>query len=180
MRGDYITRMDEELSRTIKAGLIHENPQTHELVADETTRAALAERYGIPGIAKLRGVFNLHHERSGVIAATLRMQARVTQLCVITLEPFESDIAEEAELRFVPAQEISEDEGEEFLPESLEGPDELPYANGIIDLGAALTEQLALALDPYPRKPGAELPSEASDDSANPFAALKARLGKPD
>ncbi|MBB5372428.1 YceD family protein [Acidocella aromatica] len=180
MRGSYITRMDEELSRTVKAGLIHENPQTHEVVADETALTALAERFGIPGIAKLRGDFTLRHKRSGVIAATLRMHARVTQVCVVTLEPFESDITEEAELRFVPIREQAEDEEEEFLPESLEGPDELPYANGIIDLGAALAEQLALALDPYPRKPGAELPPEASDDSAHPFAALKSRLGKPD
>ncbi len=48
----------------------------------------------------------------------------------------------------------------------------------MIDLGEALAEQLALALDPYPRKPGAKLPSEASDDGANPFSALKAKFGK--
>lgn len=182
MRGDYITCMNEELNRTVKAGLIHENPQTHELVADESACAALAERFDLPGIARLRGHFTLHHERSGVIAATLRMSASVTQVCVITLETFETSIDEKAELRFVPAKEPAEgeEEEEEFLPESLEGPDELPYINGMIDLGAALAEQLALALDPYPRKPGAELPPEASDDSANPFAALKSRFGKPD
>ena len=180
MRSDYIARMDEELSRTVKAGLIHENPQTHEVEADDAVRAALAERFGLPGIARLRGDFTLRHERSGVIAATLKMQARVTQVCVISLEPFETSIEEEAELRFVPSEVVPEDEEEEFLPESMEGPDELPYYNGMIDIGAALAEQLALALDPYPRKPGAELPPEANDDSAHPFAGLKARLTKPE
>jgi len=180
MRGDYITLMDEELSRTVKAGLIHENPQTHEVEADEAVRAALAGRFGLPGIARLRGDFTLRHERSGTIAATLKMRARVTQVCVISLEPFETSIEEEAELRFVPSETLPEDEDEEFPHDSLEGPDELPYINGLIDLGAALAEQLALALDPYPRKPDAELPPEATDDSANPFAALKSRFAKPD
>jgi len=36
-------------------------------------------------------------------------------------------------------------------------------------------EQLALALDPYPRKPGAALPVELLDEPTGPFAAL-ARL----
>ncbi|MCB5943277.1 DUF177 domain-containing protein [Acidocella sp. KAb 2-4] len=173
--------MDEELSRTVKAALIQENPQTHELVAEPAACVMLARRFGLPGIAALRGVFTLRHERGGVIAATLTMRARVTQTCVVTLEPFETAIAEEAELRFVPESMFSEDDEEAaFSPETLDDPDELPYANGIIDLGAALAEQLALALDPYPRKPGAALPAEASDDSAHPFAELKNRVAKPD
>ena len=104
-------------------------------------------------------------------------QAQVTQLCVVTLEPFEAGIEEQVELRFVPAAKIEEEE--ELPPESLEGPDEIPYENDVIDLGEALAEQLALALDPYPRKPGAVLPDEASDDDANPFAALKGKFSKP-
>ena len=69
---------------------------------------------------------------------------------------------------------------EELDPESLEGPDEIPYENDEIDLGEALAEQLALALDPYSRKPGAELPGEVLDDGASPFTVLKGRFGKPD
>jgi hypothetical protein len=36
-----------------------------------------------------------------------------------------------------------------------------------------------LALDPYPRKPGAELPPGASGDASNPFAVLAARKNLP-
>jgi len=79
----------------------------------------------------------------------------------------------------VPASEAEAEEEElELEPESLDGPDEIPYTGGLIDLGAALAEQLALSLPPYPRKPGAELPPEARDDSANPFAALSRLRGK--
>jgi uncharacterized metal-binding protein YceD (DUF177 family) len=171
--------MITEFSRPIRATHIHGDPQTHELVADAPALAALAARFGLPGIAALSGRFVLQHERGGMIAASLTMQASVTQLCVVTLEPFAADIAEQVELRFVPAAKSDDEEEEVLAPESLEGPDEIPYEEGIIDLGEALAEQLALALEPYPRKPGAKMPEEATDDEASPFAALKAKFGKP-
>lgn len=170
--------MQTEFSHPVKAGHIRTTPQAHALVADAPTRAALAARFGLPAIAALSGHFVLSHERGGIIAASLVMNAHVTQLCVVTLEPFEAAIEERAELRFVPAAKL-ESEEEEIAPESLEGPDEIPYEDDIIDLGEALAEQLALALDPYPRKPGAVLPDEATDGDASPFSALKGRFGKP-
>jgi uncharacterized metal-binding protein YceD (DUF177 family) len=169
--------MQTEFSHPVKAGQIRSAPQTYELTADEPARAALAARFGLPAIAALSGKFVLRHERGGIIAADLTMRARVTQLCVITLEPFETAIEEHAELRFVPAGKLDEEE-EELAPESLEGPDEIPYEDDLIDLGEALAEQLALALDPYPRKPGAVLPDEANDGDGSPFAALKGKFGK--
>jgi uncharacterized metal-binding protein YceD (DUF177 family) len=173
--------MDEEFSRVIRAGHIKETTHEHKVVADESARAALAKRFGLQSIAHLSGDFKLRHERRGIVAATLLMRARVTQTCVVSLVPFDAEITEDTALRFVPAQTVPEgEEEEELTPESLEGPDEIPYAGDIIDLGAALAEQLALALEPYPRKPGAELPSEATDDSTNPFAALAGKFAKRD
>jgi uncharacterized metal-binding protein YceD (DUF177 family) len=172
--------MEQVFSRTIRAGHIKDAAQEHVVVADEAARAALAAVYGLEGLALLRGTFVLRHERGGVISATLEMQARVTQTCVVTLEPFEARIAERCMLRFVPASSLPEGEEEEELdPENLEGPDEIPYTNDMIDLGAALAEQLALALDPYPRKPGAELPEEYRGEPEAPFAVLAAKFGKP-
>jgi uncharacterized metal-binding protein YceD (DUF177 family) len=175
----YMRVMEQVFSRTIRAGHIKEAAQEHVVVADEAARAALAALYGLEGIARLRGTFVLRHERAGVIAATLDMQATVTQTCVVTLEPFEARIAEHSALRFVPARNVPEGEEEELDPESLEGPDEIPYINDVIDLGAALAEQLALALDPYPRKPDAELPEEYRGEPEGSFAALKGKFGKP-
>ena len=43
-----------------------------------------------------------------------------------------------------------------------------------------MAEQLALALDPYPRAPGAALPSEANDAAEHPMAGLaKLRPAEP-
>jgi hypothetical protein len=48
-------------------------------------------------------------------------------------------------------------------------------AGGGVDLAAVLTEQLALALDPFPRKPGARFEAPGTAGELSPFAAL-ARL----
>lgn len=172
----YIAPMSTEFSRPVKAGHIHDEPQSFTVEAGAEARAALARRFGLPAIAALSGKFTLRHERGGVVGARLSMMARVTQLCVISNEAFDAEITEAAELRFVPADSFTE--GDELASDSLEAPDEIPYENDVIDLGEALAEQLALALDPYPRKPGAELPGEATDGEGSPFAALKGKFGK--
>jgi hypothetical protein len=96
---------------------------------------------------------------------------------VVTLEPFEARLDEHAALRFVPAQTLREAADlAELDAETLEGPDEIPYNGELIDLGAALAEQLALSLDPYPRKPGAELPAGLGEADTNPFSVLAFRV----
>ena len=48
-----------------------------------------------------------------------------------------------------------------------------PIVDGKIDLGALAAEFLALGLDPYPRKPGAEFAAPvAEEDDDSPFAPL--------
>ncbi len=134
--------------------------------------AALAAAFGLPAVLKLAGEFVLTPEAGGVFAATVRLAARVRQVCVVTLEEFEAELREEEELRFVPAWAVKEGAEVELDFETLEGPDEIIYGGEVIDLGAALAEQLALALDPYPRKPGAALAAEALDEEAKPLAGL--------
>lgn len=140
--------------------------------------AALAALFNLPAIGSLTGDFRLHHEQRGIIAATLRLRAAVTQTCVITLEPFDAVVTEDAALRLVPAASIHEAAELVVDADTLEGPDEIPYAGETIDLGAILAEQLALALDPYPKKPGATLPPDLGGGAANPFDALKRLSGR--
>jgi hypothetical protein len=172
----------EIFSRKMKAGAIGTVAVQRQIEADAAERAALAKAFGLPAIASLTGSFTLTSAAStgGVIEATLELASRVTQVCVVSLEAFEANITETAKLRFIPATALREESDiAELDPETLEGPDELPYAGDVIDLGAALAEQLALALDPYPRKPGAELPVGTSSGAANPFAILAARKKMP-
>lgn len=160
-------------SRKMKLGGVGAETVQREISATAEERAALAALFGLPSIAALSGAFTLAHQRSGILQAQLNLTARITQICVITLEPFDAKINEQAILRFVPAAKLREGEAEELDAETLDGPDEIPYAGEAIDLGAVLAEQLALALDPYPRKPGAALPEGFGEDTpTGPFAAL--------
>ncbi|MGC8475491.1 MAG: YceD family protein [Acetobacteraceae bacterium] len=133
--------------------------------------AALAERLDLPAIAALEGRFQLHPAPGGIVAATLTLTAEVTAVSVVSLEPFPRTVRETAALRFVPAGE--EEQDDLIDPES---PDDIPYSGTGLALGEAVAEQLALALDPYPRKPGETLsvPS-AGPEPDHAFAAL-ARL----
>lgn len=142
-----------------------------EVVADAGECAALATRLRLPAVLAVSCRFQLSREgRDGaVVAATGRLVARVEQVCVVSLDPFEAGIDEAFRVRFVPA-------GTEDADADPDSDDELPYSAAAIDLGEAAAEQLALALDPYPRKPDAVLPAEEpATATIHPFAALAAR-----
>jgi hypothetical protein len=83
----------------------------------------------------------------------------------VSLDAFDADIAEIFSVRFVPAGTESDDL-------DLDAQDEIGYEGGLLDLGEAASEQLALALDPFPRKPGAELSPDATAEGSGAFAAL--------
>lgn len=109
-----------------------------------------------------------------------RMTARLTQACVISLEPVPQKVDERLRRIFVP-EETLEQASELDLDPDAEDETE-PYGPSI-DLGAVALEALALALDPYPRKadagaeslvatpPGAE---PLTDEALKPFAKLAA------
>lgn len=97
-----------------------------------------------------------------------RVRADAVQNCGLTLEPlpvtidqtFTLDLAEAVEA--APEIEVTIDD---------DAPD--PIEDGKIDLGQYAIEQLALSLDPFPRKPGAEFIQPPEPNEINPFAVLK-------
>src|SRR5215469_6301007 len=109
-----------------------------EIEADEVARAAMAEIAGLREIAYVRAAFDLKPRSGGQVHVTGRVQARVGQNCVVTLEPLESDIDEEVDLTFAPVEQIPEiaadedDDGDSAadMTDALE-----PIENGVIDLG---------------------------------------------
>jgi uncharacterized metal-binding protein YceD (DUF177 family) len=157
-----------EFSRPLPADRIGPTPVEERVAATAQECAALALRLAIPAVLSLTCSFRLQRREAGRIAAEGRLQARLVRESVISLEPFETDVAELFRIVFVPA-------GQESGELDLEADDEVPYGGGAIDLGEAAAEQLALTLDPYPRRPGEELPAEASDVPLSPFAVLVKR-----
>lgn len=166
--------MTPELSRPVRAESVGSEGLAVEVVADAAECAALARRLGVPGVLALSCRFRLERAGGGVVIAKGRLRARLMRECVVSLEEFEAAHDERFRLRFVPAGAESDD----LDPES---DDEIPYENGVIDLGEAAVEQLALGLDPYPRKPGAALEQPDGEGGTGPFAALSAlRRTEPD
>ena len=160
--------MTPELSRPFAIDRMGEASRvTVEASASEC--AAIATRLAIVEVANLTCHFQLRRWEGATVQAHGQLRARVRQNCVITMDDFDTDVAEDFEIRFVP-------EGMESEEIDLDAPDEIPYAGASIDLGEATTEQLALCLDPFPKKPGAALPDAIEDVSTHPFASLRRPL----
>lgn len=174
------------------------------VAAEPQELEALARADGLPAIASLAAEFKVNRQ-GDEIRVTGQVRARVTQECVVTLEPFESEVVEAVDVRFafasapaapepragermsrrraaqVQASAPQERRGRpapEFPSHEEDDPPD-PIVDGKIDLGALAAEFMALGLDPYPRKPGAEFESADGDDEGDesPFARL-ARLKK--
>jgi uncharacterized metal-binding protein YceD (DUF177 family) len=142
------------------------------LVADERIRALVAKLADLRALPRLEATFELTRHGSEGLHVVGTLSATVGQTCVVTLDPIENEIEETIDLIFAPAQAaIAVSTGIEDV--AVEAPD--PLTGGMVDLGAIATEFLMLAIDPYPRKPGAMFePPAPPDDSSNPFAALAA------
>ena len=102
----------------------------------------------------------------------------MTQNCVVTLEPVVQIVDQRFSLEFGAASDVLDEEtGEMVILPDQEQPDPMPA--GGLDVGEMVAEQLALAIDPYPRKPDADLQAvlrqhgiDPDAGKTNPFAAL--------
>lgn len=153
------------------------------IAADATTLRALAAADDLPNIARLEAEFHVVPKAAGRFNVSGEMRAKVTQICVVSLEPFDSEIVEPIDVDFAPPMEAKAIEaaassmivhGGEAAMAAQEPPD--PIIDGKIDLGALASEFLALGLDPYPRKPGVafEPPGGQDEDKADtPFSVLR-------
>ena len=141
------------------------------LSADAAVRTAAAKAAGVDAVTRLEATFDLHHHGRDGLHVTGTVEATVRQTCVVTLDPVENELSEAVDLVFSPSSPPGS--GETIEITDGDGPE--PLANGVVDLGAMAIEFLILAIDPYPRKPGAVFqPPVSGDPEAKPFAALEA------
>ena len=171
----------QEFSRFVEADSVGTHRMERRISANPEERAALAKRFALIGIDRLEAVFTLKRAGGGVIHVQGEIQAEVTQACVVTLAPVPAKIAETFSADFADADDRRRPTAEADLDFEAGDPPE-PIRNGHIDLGELAAEQLSLALDPYPRAPGAAIPAEYSPDPeeeqepdrpVNPFSILK-------
>jgi uncharacterized metal-binding protein YceD (DUF177 family) len=140
-------------------------------------RQQLAEEFNVLEISDLKAHFEIQKWRDcGAIVAG-DLAARLQQACGITLEPLTEkiDVTFEQKFLYLPEQLKQPVQGEvlEIAPDD-QSPDYLD--SPFLDLTQIIREQLALNIEPYPRKEGAVFNgSLTSPDTQtnNPFAVLK-------
>nr|WP_202393176.1 YceD family protein [Alteraurantiacibacter buctensis] len=152
------------------------------LVANEAERAALARRFSLVAIDRLEATVSLVAEGERV-KVTGELSADVVQSCAVTGDDLPVAISEPLAFTFVPtATPSAAGEEVELAAEEL---DEIPYDGALVDVGEAVAEELALAIDPYAEGPGAdEYRRQYNLDDEGPKGALAeglaALLGKKD
>lgn len=167
-----------EFSRPQRLDAIGKGEHRVEISADAGERAALAKRFALIAIDRLDAVMTVHRDATGVVARG-HLSGAVIQPCSVTGDRVPAQVEEDFAIRFVPEGTPEGDEVELSDADC----DTVFYAGGAIDLGEAAAETLALALDPFPRSPGADAALRNAgvlgEDETGPFAAL-AKLKKQD
>ena len=176
--------MTPEFSRVLSREELARGSMQQEIEANPAERAALAKRFDLAALHGLSARLRIGPgPGQRLVAVEGRLSARLEQFCVVTLDPVPAEIEEDFLLLFNLLPEGNRVEREVFVePESADAPE--PVGPEGLDLGEVVAEQLGLALEPYPRAPGAslELPQGMAGDEAapaGPFAALAA-LKDPD
>lgn len=165
-------------------------PTTITIEASEDERADLARRFAVESISKAQADLTLARE-SGTIHVTGQFYCTITQNCVVTLEPFDTELSEAVEgwfadkenrVSFAAAKkerEVVKSHAEVEILDESEDPEAI--IEGRIDLGELVAQHISLTIPLYPRKDGVKY--EVGDDNfeideksplrKNPFEALK-------
>jgi uncharacterized metal-binding protein YceD (DUF177 family) len=172
-----VTQIDEPIfDAVVRIDKLPSSGRSIAVDADNSEREAIARAMDIVSVQRFVAELSVVPFRGG-LRAQGRLVADVTQASVVSFEPVNEHIEEEIDRVFLPAQrqgqspapgaEIFVDLEDDDFPDHIDGPE--------VDLSALLMESLALALDPYPRRPGETLEAldgVKHDEKENPFAQL--------
>lgn len=178
-----------EWSHTVDVDTIEEKPLKLNISPNEEEVKALTKRLGVSGLDKFNVALSLKRQNQ-VIHVQGALSARVTQPCVVTLDPVETEIHDEFEAWYADPdaaisiakvrREREMDKGKADLPMLDENEDPEAIVDGEIDLGELATQYLSLSINPYVHADGVEYEygdeegdKKPSETRENPFAALK-------
>jgi hypothetical protein len=135
----------------------------------------LAQWAGVEVITSFRGRITLSKLSQTRFAYEAELSADIVQSCVVTSEPVRSHIARSFSriLHLIASRAADREETIDLAPGDDDAPEEIESPR--YDLATPLLEELALAIDPYPRAPGAafEAPAAPPPADESPFSVLK-------
>lgn len=143
------------------------------LVADDDECRRLAARFGLMSIGRLEAVVSLER-RGSTVDVRGRLLADIVQSCAVSGEDLPVAVDEPISFRFVPAR--AHDRPDEVIELEAEELDEIEYDGTQFDLGEAVAQSLALAIDPFAAGPDAEEARRRAgitdETGSGPFATL--------
>ena len=169
---------DLEFSRLFDVRRVPPEGATEAISATMDECRAIALRFGVEAVHSVSATIRIQPWKQGRFRARGDASASITQICVVTLEPFENVVSAQLDQIFIETDnKLADDTGEIVVSYD---EDDIGYVEDHhIELGEFVVEALGLELDPYPRKQGAQLPVTSSGESVtgeqrtNPFAVLK-------
>ncbi|HKR90165.1 MAG TPA: DUF177 domain-containing protein [Phenylobacterium sp.] len=166
--------MSADWGRLIRLHELARGVVTLRLEPDAAQRARIAHDLGLESLPALVAEVTIRPWLDGAEIAG-RFKATVEQLCSVTLEAFEQPVAGDIEVRAAPAgSPNAPGESVHELELELDAPDPPDVLESdAIDVSAYVVEHLALEIDPFPRKPGAEFDYQPPAQEESPFAVLK-------
>lgn len=154
-----------EFTRTLVVDPLPHAGLTFVVDAAPGERAALARRFDLIALDRLAASGWVRRGAArGSVLLEGRLEAAVIQACVVSLAPVPARLAVDFRRLFVATS--AGPAGREVVVDPLADEPE-PLPGRVIDLGEIVAEELALALDPYPRAPGAA-PAGGEQDRAAP------------
>jgi uncharacterized metal-binding protein YceD (DUF177 family) len=168
--------IDPEFSRPFALDSLPPRGTAVVLRASAGERRALAARLDLVRLDSLDGEVRIERaDADTLVHVAGHLEADAVQSCVVTLEPVAAKVQADFDRLFSRAAP-AEAPGEVEIDPEAELPEPLP-SSGQLDLGEILAEELSLALDPYPRSPGAdrllaELEACGRGEADSPFSAL--------
>ena len=146
--------------------------------ANEAERQGIAASLGLEAVRMFQASFNLTGMPRGVIRVVGVIEADISRICVVSLDPFDARVSGGVDVKYAPppasirpGREKTTISEAEALTMDDDPPD--PIVDGKIDLGALSVEFLTLELDPYPRKPGINFEPVVAGDDAGPLDGLR-------
>lgn len=183
-----MTKKTHPYSHTIDGSRLGNEEKRITLQPNEAERAAIAKEYEVDKVVDLTAELTVKPWRKSGARVVGKLHAELERTCVVTLEDFIQVLDDEIDRTFDMAssrpkrpKDLNEDGEIEIDLETLDPPDVM--MDGVLDLGHVICEQLALSIDPFPRKPGASFENDETDveeedePAPSPFAVLEKLKG---
>lgn len=178
------------LSKPVVVGALSASGEGVRIVADESQLSVLANELGVESVNTARFEGKIRRYKKAGFRMNGALNADLVQACVVTMDPVQQILSLELDRKFLPQDSKTNsarysDDGEMIIDPDADEPDDL--LSGTVDLWEVLIEELNLAIDPFPRKEGAEFEEKSAGyggdtgtkiETHNPFADLNTLINE--